>query len=216
MTTEIKGERRYDATGRQARAEQRRDEVLARARDLFLKNGYASTTVAAVAAASGVSAETVYKAFGGKPGIVKTIFEKSLLGSGQGPAEARSDAAQLAAADPRALFQRLGELSAEVAPLTAPIMRLIRDAATGGDAAMSTLLTDVEGKRHERMLQVAEVLERRGFLQSGITAKYAADVMWLYTADDVFNNLVVSHHWALTAYGMFIANALTAALSPDA
>jgi AcrR family transcriptional regulator len=213
MTTKIKGERRYDATGRQARAEQRRDDILECAGALFLERGYASTTVAAVAAASGVSPETVYKAFGGKPGIVRTLFERSLLGSGPGPAEVRSDAAQLAATDPRVLFRRLGELSGEVAPLTTPIMHLIRDAATGGDAAMSTLLRDVESKRYERMLHIAEVLEHRGFLRPGITGQHAADVMWLYTADDVFNNLVVSRRWSLQAYEKFIADALTAALS---
>jgi hypothetical protein len=38
-------------------------------------------------------------------------------------------------------------------------------------------------------------------------------VMWLYTADDVFNNLVVSRRWSLKAYEKFIADALTAALS---
>jgi AcrR family transcriptional regulator len=215
MATEINGERRYDATGRQARAEQLRDEVLECARTLFLERGYAATTVTAVAAASGVSAETVYKAFGGKPGIVRTIFERSLLGSGPGPAELRSDAAQLASTDPRVLFRRLGALSAEVAPLTAPVMRLIRDAAAGGDTAMSTLLQDIEHKRYERMLHNAEVLERRGFLRAEITAMHAADVMWLYTADDVFNNLVVSRRWPLKDYGEFIADALTAALSAD-
>lgn len=178
-----------------------------------LERGYASTTVAAVAAASGVSAETVYKAFGGKPGIVRAIFERSLLGSGPGPAEMRSDADQLASPDPRALFRRLGTLSAEVAPLTAPIMRLIRDAAAGGDTAMSTLLHDVERKRYERMLHNAEVLEQRGFLRAEITAALAADVMWLYTADDVFNSLVVSRRWPLKVYGEFIADALSAALS---
>jgi AcrR family transcriptional regulator len=215
MATKINVERRYDATGRQARAEQLRDEVLQCARTLFLEHGYASTTVSAVAAAAGVSAEMVYKAFGGKPGIVRTIFERSLLGSGPGPAELRSDAAQLASTNPRGLFRQLGTLSAEVAPLTAPIMRLIRDAAAGGDTAMSTLLHDIEHKRYERMLHNAEVLERRGFLRAEIPAAHAADVMWLYTADDLFNNLVLSRRWPLNAYGLFIANALFAALSAD-
>ncbi len=57
------------------------------------------------------------------------------------------------------------------------------------------------------------MLEHRGFLRPGITGQHAADVMWLYTAADVFNNLVVSRRWSLKAYEKFIADALTAALS---
>jgi AcrR family transcriptional regulator len=212
MSSPGKVRRSYDAAGRKARAMQRRDEILEHGRALLLADGYAATTVAAIASASSVSPETVYKVFGGKPGIVKAIFERSLLGSAQSPAEERSDAAQLAAADAPALFTRFGELSAEVAPLTAPIMSLIRDAAAAGDSAMLALLEDVEGDRYERMRHNAEVLQTRGFLRSGMTIEHAADVMWFYTADEVFHKLVDSRRWSLAAYADFISNALASAL----
>jgi AcrR family transcriptional regulator len=212
MPMTSKERRPYDATGRQARAVRRRDDILEHARALFLTAGYALTTVASIASASGVSPETVYKAFGGKPGIVRAIFERSLLGSAPSPAEERSDAAQLEATDARALFHRFGELSAEVAPLTAPMMRLIRDAAAGGDSAMSALLHDVERERYERMLHNADLLQSRGFLGPGLTAEHSADVMWFYTADGVFHSLVVSRGWSLDAYAEFIAKALASAL----
>ncbi|HEY5223876.1 MAG TPA: helix-turn-helix domain-containing protein [Microbacteriaceae bacterium] len=212
MSVSHKSRRPYDASLRQARAARSRDEVLAQARELFLVGGYAATTIAGIAQASAVSAETVYKAFGGKPGIVRAIYERSLLGSAPGSAEMRSDAAQLGATDPRTLFARFGELSAEVAPLTSPMMRLIRDAAAGGDADMTILLHDTERQRYERMRHNAETLERRGFLRTGTTAAHAADVMWIYTADSVFDNLVVARQWPLSAYAEFISDALVAAL----
>jgi AcrR family transcriptional regulator len=212
MSLTSKDRRQYDAAGRQARAAQRRDVILEHARILFLADGYASTTVAALAAAAEVSPETIYKAFGGKPGIVRAIFERSLLGSAPSPAEERSDSAQLGAADARSIFVRFGELSAEVAPLTAPMMRLIRDAAAGGDSAMAGLLHDVERERYERMLHNAEVLRARGFLGPGMTTEHAADVMWTYTADDLYRNLVVSRGWSLEAYSGFISKALASTL----
>lgn len=213
MSTTSKERRPYDATARRTRAVRRRDGILEHARGMFLANGYGSTTVGAIASASGVSPEMVYKAFGGKPGIVMAIFERSLLGSAPAPAEERSDIAQLEAPDARALFRRFGELSAEVAPLTAPMMRLIRDAAAGGgDSAMAAVLRDVELERYRRMRHNAEVLQKRGFLAPGMTTDHAADVMWFYTADDVFHNLVESRHWSLDSYADFIANALVSAL----
>jgi AcrR family transcriptional regulator len=212
MSVTDKGPRRYDATERRARAARRRDDVLKHARELFLADGYAATTITAIAGAAGVSAETIYKTFGGKAGIVSAIYQRSLLGSAPAAAEARSDVAQLAAHEPRSLFAQFGELSAEVAPLTAPMMRLIRDAAAGGDNEMAQLFHDAERLRYERMLHNAETLHRRGFLRTGMTASHAADVMWFYTADDVFNNLVVTRGWSLPAYSRFISDALCAAL----
>jgi hypothetical protein len=93
------------------------------------------------------------------------------------------------------------------------MMRLIRDAAAGGgDSAMAAVLRDVELERYRRMRHNAEVLQKRGFLAPGMTTDHAADVMWFYTADDVFHNLVESRHWSLDSYADFIANALASAL----
>jgi AcrR family transcriptional regulator len=213
MAVANKGRRSYDATGRRERAARHRDAVLERARELFLADGYSSTTVALIAAAAGVSAETVYKSFGGKPGIVRAIFERSLLGSAAEPAERRSDLAQETAVDARSLFRIFGGFSAEVAPLTAPIIGLIRAASAAGDPEMTALLSEVEEKRHVRMRHNAEVLAARGFLGPGVSVMRAADVMWLYTADDVFASLVMRRGWTHEQYGDFIADALAAALS---
>src|SRR4051794_34196798 len=68
-TNPVKTVRRYDITGRRDRAHRAQAHVLAVARELFLRDGYAATTVAGVAAAAGVSVETIYKTFRGKPGL---------------------------------------------------------------------------------------------------------------------------------------------------
>ena len=50
------------------------------ARRLFLERGYAGTTLAAIAAEAGLSVETVFKGFGNKPGLVKAVFDVSIVG----------------------------------------------------------------------------------------------------------------------------------------
>ena len=94
--------RRYDASSRRAAARQRRDDILSAARELMLRNGYAATTVGAIARAAGVSTETVYKAFGDKPGVVQALFRRGLEGSGDEPAEERSNRASWRLHRPRA------------------------------------------------------------------------------------------------------------------
>src|SRR6266516_1533758 len=73
----VKPKRRYNSSGRQAQARRNREAILDAAQRQFLEGGYAATTIAAIAAEAGVSVETIYKAFGGKPGLVRAIYERA-------------------------------------------------------------------------------------------------------------------------------------------
>jgi len=75
----VKPRRRYDSRRRQQRALRTRIAVLETAQQLFLTRGYAATTIASLAETADVSVETIYKAFGGKPGLVRAICERALL-----------------------------------------------------------------------------------------------------------------------------------------
>src|SRR5712691_497133 len=86
----------------------------------------AGTTIASIAEAADVSVETIYKRFGGKPGLVRAISEKGQEGAGPIPAEQRSDAMRTLERDPHAVMQRWGAFTTEVAPLAAPIALLLR------------------------------------------------------------------------------------------
>ena len=128
------GTRPYNSIRRREQAEQTRAEKSSRvATRRFLDDGYATTTIAAVAGDAGVSVETIYKIFGGKPGLVRAIRERALEGAGPVPAETRSDALHTTESDPRAIIRGWGQLTTEVAPLVAPILLLVRDAAGADD-----------------------------------------------------------------------------------
>src|SRR4249919_1951541 len=120
----VKKPRRYNSTRRQEQARLTREAILDAARRRFLDDGFTATTIAAIATDAGVSVDTVYKTFGGKPGLVRAIHEDGLAGSGPVHAEARSDALQTSHDDPREIMRGIGDLAAEVAPRAAPIMLL--------------------------------------------------------------------------------------------
>src|SRR5579863_8897312 len=80
MTRPVKVSRGYESTLRQGQARQTRQSVLDASRRLFVDQGYAQTTVGAVAAEAGVSVETVYKAFRNKPGLVKALVDVAIVG----------------------------------------------------------------------------------------------------------------------------------------
>src|ERR1700722_8606542 len=75
--------RPYDASSRRESAARNRAAVLAACRELLFRDGYHHMTVRSVAEQAGVSPETVYKAFGGKPGLMKALWDVTLAGDDQ-------------------------------------------------------------------------------------------------------------------------------------
>lgn len=173
--------RRYNSASRQEQARRTRDAILDLARRRFLTDGYAATTMASIADEAGVSVDTVHKAFGGKAGLVRAAYERSLDGAGPVTAPQRSDEMQRDENDPHVIVRHWGTLTTEVAPLVAPIHLLIRDAAAT-DPEMATLLRDSDDQRRERMRHNARTLADRGWLAPGITLEHATDVLWTYSS----------------------------------
>ena len=209
----VKPRRRYDSPRRAEQARQTRAAVTSTAQHLFLRDGFAATTISAVAAGAGVSAETIYKAFGGKPGLVRAICEEALGGEGPVPAETRSDDLQASEPDPRKVIQGWGRLSAEVAPRVSPILLLLRTAAFT-DPEMASLRAEIEASRLTRMTRNARTLADGGHLRAGITAEHAGEIMWTYSSPELYELLVVNRRWPPQEYGTFIADAMIAALLP--
>jgi len=206
----VKPRRRYDSTRRRAQARETRDAILDVARRRFLREGFGPTTVAAIAAEAGVSVDTVYKAFGGKAGLLRAVCERALAGEGPVPAEARSDALQSTETDPRAILRGWGALTTEVAPRVAPILLLIRQAAA--DPEMAGLQAEMDGQRLKRMTHNARALARAGHLRDDLTVEGAGEILWIYSSPQLYELLVLLRGWPLERYGTFIADAMIAAL----
>ena len=213
MTRSVKKKRRYDATGRRAQAERSRIAVLEAAERLFLTCGYAGTTVAAIGAAAGVSAETIYKSFRGKPGLVAAIRDLRLAGAGPTHAERRSDAMRAGESDPRLLVGGWGRLTAEVAPLVSPITLLVRDAAAT-DAEMAALHAKLDADRRRRMTINATHLRDAGHLRPDVSLREAVDVLWAFSAPELYDLLVVRRGWSASRYGRFVSDAISGTLLP--
>jgi AcrR family transcriptional regulator len=187
--------------------------VTGAARRLFLRDGFAATTIAAIAAEAEVSAETIYKAFGGKPGLVRAICDQALAGQGPIPAETRSDDLQASEPDPSKIIRGWGKLAAEVAPRVSPILLLLRAAAVT-DPQMAVLRTEIDASRLSRMTRNARHLHQAGHLRVDMTAEQAGEIMWTYSSPELYELLVLSRRWPHERYGTFIAEAMIAALLP--
>jgi AcrR family transcriptional regulator len=213
ISMEVKSTRHYNASRRRAQAAQTQSTILDVASRQFLEDGYAATTVARVAAEAGTSVETVYKAFGGKSGLVRALWERGLGGRGAVSAPERSDLMSSTETDPVRVLRGWGRFTTELAPEGAPIMLLVRGAAAT-DPDMAELFAEAEAQRRTRMRHNARRLQQRRWLRPGISLAQATDILWAYSSAELYDLLVLKSGWPVKRYGEFIGNDLVAALLP--
>ncbi len=207
----VKGKRSYDASLRRERARRNHDRIIDMAQRRFLRDGYGPTTISAIAEDAGVSVDTIYKSFGGKPGLIRALGARALQGTGPIPAEQRSDELQAREPDPRKLIRRWGVFVTEIAPMVAPIMLMVRDAA-GSHPELKPLLEEVHADRLRRMTGNARRFAAAGHLRPGMTVAEAATVLWTYSSLELYELLVLRRGMPLKTYGRFVADAMIAAL----
>ncbi len=211
----VKPKRRYDSSGRQAQARRSQQAILDAAQRQFLEGGYAATTIAAIAREAGVSVETIYKAFGGKPGLVRAIYQRGLTGREPVPAFQRADAMRERETDPRTIMRNWGALTSEVSSAVSPIVRLVR-AAAASDPEMAALLDANNDIREQRARHHARFLQQRGYLRQGVTLAQATDILWTCTSDELYDLLVLQRGWSLPRFARFLADYMIATLLPQA
>ncbi len=214
--TDAKGSvkrRSYDASGRHAAAALLQSTVLDAAWHRFSMGGYTATTIDAIAQDASVSTATIYKGFGGKPGLVRALVTRALRGDPAAvrAAEVRSDAVREQAADGPTLIRAWGALLAEVSPRVSPILLLLRDVADQ-DSTAADLFDELERDRRTRMADNARALDRVGALRPGISRARAREVLWFYSAPDLFDVSVQRGGWPIRRYAHFVTDAMISAL----
>ena len=209
--TQVK--RSYDASGRREQARARRRAVVVAAKALFERDGFRSTTIAAVAERAGVSAESIYKGFGTKAALAKAVFDLVIAGDDEPvPVWQRSEAdAVRAEPDVRRKVMLYSRGLAARQQRSAKVQTLIRD---GGhtDQTLAALWQQLLAERLTGMTMLGRHLIESGQLREGIELDEVRDVLWTYTAVELYELLVAERGWPLDRYADWIGRAITAAL----
>jgi AcrR family transcriptional regulator len=213
MSSPVKPRRRYDASRRQQQARRSRWAMLQAARRLFLDHGYAATTMPAIATAAGVSVQSVYKAFGNKPTLLKTVFDVAIAGDDEPvPMLQRAALGRVRAEpDPRRKLSLYGEFVAEVSPRHVPIQLLAR-AAAATDPEAASIWDQLQAERLAGMTQFARALHQEGHLRPKVSVDQARDLLWTYNSPELYDLLVIQRGWTPQRYGRWLADTLIAAL----
>ncbi|MFI9760786.1 TetR/AcrR family transcriptional regulator [Streptomyces sp. NPDC051963] len=204
--------RSYNSEGRREAARRNRAAVLTACRELLFREGYHATTVRAVAERAGVSAETVYKSFGGKPGMVKALWDITLAGDDEPVPMA--DRPQLQE------ILRTGELGAKLR-LYAAYARGIHERIAPLFALLTQAGPDVgevlETGERERLTGVTAFvahLDEVGALGPEADPAHLADALWALAGPQLYTQFTAGRGWSADTYEEWLAATLTATLPP--
>jgi AcrR family transcriptional regulator len=204
-----KGSRSYRSKLREEQAEQTRSRVVAAAAELFAAEGYARTTLAKIAAAAGVSVETVqgqgpkaalmiaaaeYTAFGvsGEQHVFNLEVGRRMLAVVD-----RTEAADGLAAMQAEIFERIGELA----------LALIGAAAS--DPELDRYLTDALASVNLQIRRILEVYRDRGWLRGDVSFDELVETTAVVASVETYLQLTRRGGWTLAAYQRWVNRMLT-------
>jgi len=210
------GGRKYDSSGRLARAAESRRLVVAVAHELFVREGYGPTSVSQIAHAAAVSVPTVYAGFGSKAEILKVAIDVALAGDDEPvPLDKRPRAQYVFAASTGAeLLTRYAGLMGELAKRAAPICHVLL-LASDTEPALAALQADLERQRLVGATRVATAVRHLGALPEGRTVQEVRDLVWLYADPEIYVNLCVKRRWSTSRYVAWARHSLQAIIEPS-
>ena len=163
--------RRYDASGRRAAAEATRERICAAAERLFLRDGYARTSIRAVAREARVAEATVYLTFSTKSALLNATILRATGAEEGKPLRA------IIAARPQDMLSRLANAHAAAMSRAAPLIAL-GESATLMDADLRPLRDRAHANLRAAYDAIAQRLAEAKLLQPDVTADDAADTLY--------------------------------------
>jgi AcrR family transcriptional regulator len=200
--------RSYHAPRRIDQARATRQAILGAARELFVVNGYAATTVAEIAGQAGVSVDTLYATIGRKPALLRQLVESAISGTDETiPADQRDYVMRVAAA--ASATEKLtiyAEAITTIQQRMAPVFVALRDAATT-DSDCAILWAEISKRRAANMLRFAADLRATGELRTDLSDRQVADIIWTMNAAEYWILLVRERGWTPDQFRNWITDA---------
>jgi len=209
MTSTGQARRGYDASGRRAQAQATRERILDNARELFVTRGYAGTSIAQIAAASGVSAPTVFTGFKSKVNLLRAAVETALVGDDEPVPMAQRPAMRHVhtGATAQEVLSRYAALFVEIAPRACPIA-LVVYAAADADPEIAGLAAVLDEQRLRGSEAIARTVVDR--LDAPERLADIRDTVWTFNAPLLYGLLVDQRGWSIQRYVDFVRRGLLA------
>jgi TetR/AcrR family transcriptional regulator, regulator of autoinduction and epiphytic fitness len=208
-----KPRRSYVSTTRTERAQNTRKLVIEAATRLFVQQGYAMTTMRAIAAEATVSVPTVELLFGTKAQLLHVVIDVAVAGDDE-PVPVLSRAWATDAQSARDLADFLSAVAlvlSEAQARSAGVMLAAYEAAAS-DPDIQLLILDRESQRERTTSWIVDGLVERAGLRSGLDRAGAIDTVWLLMDPVVFSRLTRHRGWSPDRYASWFADSVAQVL----
>jgi len=211
MAEPVKPKRRYDSSRRRRQAAATRRDILEAAQRLFERQGYAPTTMEAIAGEAGVALKTVYVAFETKSGLLRALWNHLLRdGRDEVPvAEQPWYREVMEEPDPERRLRLTARNSRVVKLRIAGVLEVIRTAAPI-DPDIGALWRRIETEFHANQRTIVASLDEQGALR--VDVERAADILWTLNHPSLWQLLVEQRGWTPEQYEQWCADTACAQL----
>jgi AcrR family transcriptional regulator len=212
----ITGKRGYVSAARTQQARQTRRRVIDAATRLFVAQGYASTTMRAIAAEAGVSIPTVELIFGTKAQLLHVVLDVAIAGDDEPvPVLSRAWAHDAQSTDDVVEFvSAVAKVLQEAQVRSAGVMLAAYEAAAS-DPDIQVLIADRQLQRERTAGWIVDGVLARASLRAGRDRAAAVDTIWMLMDPVVFSRLTRHRGWSPERYATWFADSVAQLLVGD-
>ena len=211
-----KSRRGYVSGTRTEQAQKTRSRVINAATRLFVEQGYATTTIRAIAAEAGVSVPTVELLFGTKAQLLHVVIDVAVAGDDEPvPVLSRAWAADAQAVRDLADFLSVvAQVLSEAQARSAGVILAAYEAAAS-DPDIQLLILDRESQRERTTAWIVDSVLERAALRPGLDRAGAIDTVWMLMDPVIFNRLTRHRGWSEDRYASWFADSVTRLLTSE-
>jgi len=199
-------------TRKQLAAEETQRVIVEAASRLFLEHGYHATSIGRIASEAGGAVQTIYNAVGSKRELLSRVLDFAAAGE-RAPLPVPQFMREQAESesDPQRMLAQLVEFWRGALPRTAPVFRIIREAAAA-DSEIAALERRRAAQRLDNYRHAAQLLADRDALRPGMTIDGAAAAIFAIGHPETYRALVLDGGWDEDAWATWLQVTLEAAL----
>jgi AcrR family transcriptional regulator len=205
--------RTYTSVVRREQAARTRSMIIDAAAELFTSEGYARTTVRAIAELAGVAPDTVYASFGSKVRVLTALIDSRLAPPGVANVMDRPEARTVRdGSDQRHQLRLFAQDIASLSTRVRPIYEVLRT-ASAVEPEVGEVFAEMEDNRLANMGRLASWLAARGPLR--VNRERAGEIIWALASPDLARMLCDIRGWSKVEYADWLEAMLVSALLPE-
>lgn len=186
-----------------------RAKILTAARELFVRTGYASTTIKQIASDAGVAVQTVYFVFGNKRSILAALLDVSVAGDDLPvpTLERQWVADAIHASDPAEHLRIHVHAARDISERVADLLLVVRAGADADPDVARLWQTNVD----QRVTVLRVLMTSLADKVPGMDVETCVDVGLALLSPETYTLLVIDRKWTPEKYESWVTEGIAAA-----